>query len=85
MPIVIRADSNDTTGDVIRKFKKATIATNVVQIAKDRRYHQKESQLRAQKKIERNRLRKKMRSLKRTKNISPESIERLRERIEGKN
>lgn len=84
MPIVIKADSNDTTGDVIRKFKKAAAATNVVQQAKDRRYHQKPSQLKAQKKIEKNRLRKKMRSLKKTKNIGPEVIERLKERIEGR-
>lgn len=83
MPIVVKADSNDSTGDVIRKFKKAAAATNVVQIAKDRRYHQKPSKLRAQKKIEKNRLRRKMRSLKKTKNISAESIERLKERIEG--
>lgn len=82
MPIVVKASNSDSASDVIRKFKKAAAATNIVQNAKDRRYHQKPSQVRAQKKIERNRLRKKARSLKQMKNISSEVIEKIRERIQ---
>lgn len=82
MPIVIKAQSGDSTSDVIRKFKKAAAATNVVQNAKDRRYFKKPSKVRAEKKIERNRLRKKARSLKQMKNISSEVIERIHERIQ---
>ncbi len=82
MPIVIKAQGSDSTNDVIRKFKKAAASSNVVQIAKDRRYFQKPSKIRAQKKIERNRLRKKVRILKNLKNTSPESLARIRERLQ---
>jgi ribosomal protein S21 len=84
MAIVIQAQNNDSTNDIIRKFKRATITTNIVQIAKDRRYHQKPSKIMAQKKIEKNRLRRKARVLKHTKNVSAESLQKLYERIEGK-
>ena len=83
MAIIIKAQANETTNDLIRKFKKVAIFTNIVQIAKDRRYFVKPSQIRAQKQIEKNRLRRKMHSLKRTKNIGSDVIDRLRERIEG--
>lgn len=81
MPIVVKAAGNDSASDVIRKFKKAAAATNIVQNSKDRRYYQKPSQVRAQKVIAKNRLRKKARSLRKMKNISMEIIEKIRERI----
>lgn len=83
MAIVIKARNNDSTNDVIRKFKKATAATDVVTKAKNRRYHTKPSKIRAQKKIEINRLRRRARKLKHTKNVSAESLQRLQERIEN--
>ena len=82
MPIVIKSNGNDSTGDVIRRFKKAAASTDVVQKAKDRRYFQKPSKINAQKKIERTRLRRRARDLKHTKNVSAESIEKLYDRIE---
>jgi ribosomal protein S21 len=82
MPIVIKSGSNDSASDTIRKFKKAAAATDIVQRARDRRFFQKPSKLRAQKKIEKNRLRRKARSLKQMKNISNEVIEKIRERIQ---
>ena len=82
MPIVIKAQGNDSTSDVIRKFKKAAASTDVVQKAKNRRYFQKPGKVMAQKKIERNRLRRRARTLKHTKNVSAEAIEKLYERIE---
>lgn len=81
MPVVVVATAKDSTGDVIKKFKKATAFANTVQIAKDRRYFTKPSQLRAAKKIEKARLGKRLRSLKRMKNISPTVIQRLTERL----
>jgi ribosomal protein S21 len=82
MPIVIKSDGNQSSGDIIRRFKKATVSTDVVQKAKDRRYFTKPSKVRAQKKIEKTRLRRRARVLKHTKNVSPEAIEKLYERIE---
>ncbi|MBP9819860.1 30S ribosomal protein S21 [Candidatus Woesebacteria bacterium] len=81
MPIIIKAQGNDNTNDVIKKFKKAIITTDIVQKAKDRRYFKKPSQVRAAKKIEMNRLRKRARALKKTKNISPLALQRINERL----
>lgn len=81
MPIIIKAQGNESTNDLIKKFKKATIATDIVQLVKDRRYYQKPSKLRAVTKIQMNRLRKRSRSLKKMKNISPQVIARMEERL----
>jgi ribosomal protein S21 len=82
MPIVIRAQGNDSTHDVIKKFKKAVASTDIVQMAKDRRYYTKPSQQRQVKKTEVRRLRKRARALKKTKNISPATLQRLMERLD---
>lgn len=81
MPIVIKAQGNDSTSDVIKKFKKASSASNIVILAKDRAVYQKPSQKRAVKKIEMKRLRKRARSLKKMKNISPQTLQRINERL----
>ena len=81
MPIVIRAHQGDSTQDVLKRFKKAVAATNIVQDTKDRRYYQKPSQKRSIKVTEMRRLRKRTRSLKKMKNISPAVIARLHERL----
>lgn len=81
MPIVVTATNKDSSGDVIKKFKKATAFTNIVQIAKDRRYFVNDSQLRATKRIQMARLRKRLRSLKKTKNIPPQVIQKLTDRL----
>lgn len=82
MPIVIKAKNNDNTNDVIRKFKKAVAAADVVQKAKDRAFYQKPSQIKAVKKREVIRAHKRLRSLKRQKNVSPNSIAHLLEVIQ---
>ncbi len=81
MAIIIKAQGNENTNDVIKKFKKAIATTDIVQKAKDRRYFKKPSQVRAVKKIEMSRLRKRSRALKRTKNISPAALQRINERL----
>lgn len=81
MPIIIKAQGNDNTSDVIKKFKKAAAASNVVTIAKDRAYFRKPSKIRAEKKIQLKRLQRRARTLKRMKNISPAALERLNERL----
>lgn len=81
MPIIIKASPGESLGDLIRKFKKQTGMADVVQKARDRAVFHKKSQLRATKKIEKNRLRKRTRSLKKMKNISPAVIQRLHQRL----
>ena len=81
MPIIIKAKSGDNTHDVIKKFKKATIASDIVQKARDRKFYIKPSQKRAVKKTERRRLRKRSRSLKKMKNISQLALQRISERL----
>lgn len=81
MPIIIKANKNDSAGDVIKKFKKASASTNVVQQAKDRRYFTKPSQVRAQKKIKVKRLQHRIRTLKRMKNITAETIQKIEDRM----
>ena len=83
LPIIIKAQANDSTSDVIKRFKKASIATDIVQIVKDRRYYRKPSRLRAVHTIEMIRLRKRARSLKKLKNISPQVLARIAERLNG--
>lgn len=81
MPIVIRAQGNDSTNDLIKKFKKVTIATDIVQKAKDRRYYQKPAKVKAQRTIEMARLKKRARSLKKMKNVAPQVLVRMQERL----
>ena len=77
MPIIIKAGPKSNTNDLIRRFKKATFSANVVQIARDRKYFIKPAKQRAAKKIEFNRLRKRLHNMKRRKNSPQSSIEHL--------
>jgi ribosomal protein S21 len=43
MPLVVKAKKNDTTGDVIKKFKKIVAIAQVLEIAKNREFHFKPS------------------------------------------
>jgi ribosomal protein S21 len=81
MPIIIKAQGNDSTSDLIKKFKKISVATDIVQMVKDRRYYMKPSRVRAVHKTEMRRLRKRARSLKKLKNISPQVLTRINERL----
>ncbi len=81
MPIIIQAGQRSSTNDLIRKFKKAAFASNVVQIVRDRHYFTKPARERALKKIEFNRLRKRLHSIKRAKNTSISSVLHLVKRL----
>lgn len=81
MPIIIRAKKTESTNDLIRKFKKLTAAADIVQIVKDRRYFQKPSSIRAGKVAEMSRLERRARSLKKTKNVSPQAIAKINQRL----
>lgn len=82
MPVIIKAKASDSTSDIIRKFKKAVAATDLVQKAKDRSFHQKPSKIKAVKKHDMKRAQKRLRSLKKQKNVSSASIARLTEMIQ---
>lgn len=82
MPVIVKAKTNDSTNDVIRKFKKAVAATDLVQKAKNRAFYQKPSQAKAVKKQEVKRAQKRLRSLKKQKNVSQQSIAHLLELIQ---
>ncbi len=81
MPLVVKAGPRDSTLDLIKKFKKLTTLVDIVQITKDNRYYRNPSSKRAVKTIERKRLRKRTRSLKKMKNISPAVLQRLHDRL----
>lgn len=81
MAIVVKAGPNDNTNDVIKEFKKAASASDIVNRTKNRRYYTKPSQVRAQKKTEMRRLKKRARSLKNQKNVTEGSLQRIHERL----
>jgi len=81
LPIIIRAKKNQLIGDVLCQFKKAVVNVGVVQIAKDRRYFAKPSRVKATATAEHSRLKRRARSLKKTKNISPIAIMKIRQRL----
>jgi ribosomal protein S21 len=81
LPIIIKAKKNQSTSDVIRQFKKVVAGAGVVQVAKDRRFFQKPSRIKASKVAERSRLKRRARSLKKMKNISPVAISKIQQRL----
>lgn len=81
MPIIVKAKKNESFNDLFKRFKKKVIVSDIVQKVKDRRYHQKPSRLKATKTAERSRLKKRLHSLKKTKNISPIAIGKIVERM----
>lgn len=82
MPIIVRkTNKSDSTGNLVRKFKKAVSGQDIVQRARDRRYYKKPSAVKAERLSEKRHLRKRLKTLKKMKNIHPESLRRLREKI----
>ncbi|MDR0462734.1 MAG: 30S ribosomal protein S21 [Pseudomonadales bacterium] len=81
MAIVVKARKSDSTNDLIKKFKKLTVSTDVVQIVKDRQYFLRPSQVRKNNNNERRRLARRLRGLKKMKNISPDVITRMHEKL----
>lgn len=84
MPIVIKAQKSDSTRDLIRQFKKAAAATDIVNKVKERRFYVKKATKMNLLKSQKRRLKKKIRSLKKMKNISPRVITYLTERLSEK-
>lgn len=81
MAIVVKAKGSDTTNDLIKKFKKLTVSTDVVQKVKDRQYHLRPSEVKKNNHNEKRRLAKRLRGLKKMKNISPDIISRMHDKL----
>ena len=81
MPVIIKAKKNENTGSLMRRFKKTISALEIVQNARDRRYFKKPSTLKAELKSEKRHLRKKLKTLKKMKNVPARSLQSLREKI----
>lgn len=62
MPVVVKAKKNDSTNDLIKRFKRLTIVANVLDIAKEREFYFKPS---AKKNIQMNEIKRQKRRLKR--------------------
>lgn len=77
LPIIVKAKGNDSTNDVIRKFKKVVAATDIVQKTKDRAFYQRPSQIAKVPKTINARLRKRLHSMKRMKNVTPDDLQRI--------
>ena len=81
MAIIIKSSGSDSLGDLVRRFKKQTAIADVAQQARDRQYYRKDSRIRSTKKMQRARLSRRVSSLKKMKNISPATIQRLNDRL----
>ena len=81
MAIIIKSNGTDSLSDLIRRFKKQTAIADVAQQARDRQFFHKDSRIRSVKKTQKNRLARRVRSLKKMKNISPATIQRLNDRL----
>ncbi len=85
MPIILKARSDDHTGDLIKKFKKIIAATDIIQIVKDRRYYQKPSEIRTVRQNEIRRMKKRQKSIKRLKNAPiPKPPKRFANKFDNK-
>lgn len=83
MPVIVVAQHKDTSGDLIKQFKKATAQANIVELARELQYHHSPAKTRTEKRIHKKRLQRRLRSLKRTKNIPPIVITRMTESIQA--
>lgn len=81
MPIVIKAGKSDSVASLIRKFKRAIKAQDIVQKVRDRRYFKKPATIKAEALATKRHLKKKLRTLKKMKNVPEKSLEKLKEKI----
>ncbi len=81
MTIVVKNRGNESVGDMVKRFKKISVAMDIQTIVKDRQYHLRPSQVRKNNNNDNRRLRRRLRGLKKMKNISPEIIARMHEKL----
>lgn len=81
MTIVVKNRGNESVSDMIKRFKKISVAMDIQTLVKDRQYHLKPSQVRKNYNNDNRRLRRRLRGLKKMKNISPDIIARMHEKL----
>ncbi len=81
MTIVVKNRGNEPVGDMVKRFKKITVAMDIQTLVKDRQYHLRPSQVRKNNNNDNRRLRRRLRGLKKMKNISPDIIARMHEKL----
>ena len=81
MAIVIKAKSGDRPNDLVKRFKKAVVSSDILQKVKDRQYYQRPSQMKKMAGNDNRRLARRLRSLKKAKNIDPEIIVRMDDKL----
>ena len=81
MTIVVKNRGNESVGDMIKRFKKISVAMDIQTLVKDRQYYERPSQVRKNYNNDNRRLRRRLRGLKKMKNISPDIIARMHEKL----
>ena len=81
MSIIVKNRGNEPVNDLIKRFKKISVAVDVQTQVKERQYHLRPSQVRKNNKNDNRRLRRRLRGLKKMKNISPDIIHRMHEKL----
>ena len=81
MSIIVKNRGNEPVNDLIKRFKKISVAMDVQTQVKERQYHLRPSQVRKNNKNDNRRLRRRLRGLKKMKNISPDIIHRMHEKL----
>lgn len=81
MSIVVKNRGGEPVNELIKRFKKISIALDVQTLVKDRQYHLRPSQVKKNLKNDNRRLRRRLRGLKKMKNISPDIISRMSDKL----
>jgi ribosomal protein S21 len=81
MTIVVKNRGSEPANELIKRFKKISVALDVQQLVKDRQYHLRPSQIRKNNISDSRRLRRRLRGLKKMKNIAPEIIVRMNDKL----
>lgn len=81
MSIIVKNRGNESVNDLIKRFKKISVSLDINTLVRDRQYHLKPSQVRKNAVNDNRRLRRRLRGLKKMKNISPDIITRMHDKL----
>ena len=81
MSIVVHNRGNEPVNELIKRFKKISVALDIQTLVKERQYHLRPSQVRKNNQNDNRQLARRLRGLKKMKNISPDIITRMNEKL----
>lgn len=81
MAIVVKMKAGDRPNDLVKRFKKAVTSTDILQKVKDRQYYERPSQMKKMSVNDNRRLARRLRGLKKAKNIDPAIISRMDDKL----